>query len=320
MLARGGGGGVGGGASGGAAQGVFLASNGLYAEAMTPLLRALLLRQAAHPAHLDTGKTLHTLGACYDYLGALPSALGCYEAAARVFGACGHPAGPAHLAASTRQAAGARAALAQQQQQQQQPPSPAAAAAAAAHAEAAAEDALRRGDHAAAAAGYAALAAAAGRSGAGGGINYNLACCLVALGRRGEALSALEAAAACGFPHAEHAAADGDLAALRGEPRFAAAVGAMRASAARGGPPPLPQQPQPPPQQQQEEGMGAPGGAGGGGLPPGVEAALSEAAARGASREELTAMLAAAGVAVVQGCAQCRQAGHSSKDCPSRGR
>jgi len=53
-------------------------------------------------------------------------------------------------------------------------------------------------------------------------VHYNLACSLALLGRKGEALDALEAAAALGYDDGEHLLGDSDLAALRDEPRFRA--------------------------------------------------------------------------------------------------
>jgi len=49
---------------------------------------------------------------------------------------------------------------------------------------------------------------------------YNYACCLARLGRKQEALAALKKASGAGFRDARHAAADPDLASLRGDPAF----------------------------------------------------------------------------------------------------
>jgi Flp pilus assembly protein TadD len=51
-------------------------------------------------------------------------------------------------------------------------------------------------------------------------VHYNLACSLALLGRKEEALDALEAAVANGYDDVEHLLADEDLALLREERRF----------------------------------------------------------------------------------------------------
>ncbi|MCA8949002.1 MAG: DJ-1/PfpI family protein [Planctomycetes bacterium] len=61
---------------------------------------------------------------------------------------------------------------------------------------------------------------------------YNVACALALLGRRDEAFTALEAAVDKGFVNHEHAGHDADLASLRDDPRFAAALARMQTAAA----------------------------------------------------------------------------------------
>ena len=63
---------------------------------------------------------------------------------------------------------------------------------------------------------------------------YNLACCLALLDRADEAFEALDKAAAQGFNNADHAAGDGDLAKLRGDARWAAALERIRKAPAPG--------------------------------------------------------------------------------------
>jgi tetratricopeptide (TPR) repeat protein len=64
-------------------------------------------------------------------------------------------------------------------------------------------------------------------------VHYNLACSLALLGRKAEALDALESAAQHGYDDVEHLLADDDLFDLRSEPRFAALA---RRLARAGGP------------------------------------------------------------------------------------
>ena len=58
--------------------------------------------------------------------------------------------------------------------------------------------------------------------------HYNLACALARLGRKTEALAALEMAVIKGFRPADHIRKDDDLASIRGEPRFAKALAKAR--------------------------------------------------------------------------------------------
>lgn len=59
-------------------------------------------------------------------------------------------------------------------------------------------------------------------------VRYNLACSLCLLGRRDEALDALEAAVELGFHDAGHAESDDDLADLREDPRFRRLLAGLR--------------------------------------------------------------------------------------------
>jgi tetratricopeptide (TPR) repeat protein len=58
---------------------------------------------------------------------------------------------------------------------------------------------------------------------------YNLACCRARVGARDDALDALEEAVSRGFSDGELLASDTDLESLRGEDRYRALVGALRA-------------------------------------------------------------------------------------------
>ena len=62
-------------------------------------------------------------------------------------------------------------------------------------------------------------------------VRYNLACSLSLVGRIDEAFAELARAIANGYDDADHLAADEDLAALRGDPRYAAVLLALRAAA-----------------------------------------------------------------------------------------
>jgi len=62
-------------------------------------------------------------------------------------------------------------------------------------------------------------------------VRYNLACSLALVGRIDESFQELGQAVANGYEDAEHLAADEDLAAQRGDPRYAALLLALRAAA-----------------------------------------------------------------------------------------
>jgi acetyl esterase/lipase len=66
---------------------------------------------------------------------------------------------------------------------------------------------------------------------------YDLACALARLGQRADSDAALALAFRNGFNDADYACGDADLAALHGDPSFAALIAAMRARAARAGVP-----------------------------------------------------------------------------------
>jgi hypothetical protein len=65
--------------------------------------------------------------------------------------------------------------------------------------------------------------------------HYNLACALARLGKKEEALAALERSVACGFYPADHMEQDEDLATLRADPRFKQCTEKAKQNEARAG-------------------------------------------------------------------------------------
>jgi hypothetical protein len=62
-------------------------------------------------------------------------------------------------------------------------------------------------------------------------VRYNLACSLALVGRIDESFDELARAISNGYDDADHLEADEDLAALRGDPRYAALLLALRGAA-----------------------------------------------------------------------------------------